>query len=297
VIAQHGLSPFLQAFHSGNFNLLGPLGSLTGLNPEASLIRKLFSVLAILGIFWVLRERDGFLPAWWLVILFFDPRSSLRSATLPIALLAGITLAQGLGWISRNLTGQKSGKTAEFVERQTPDFTNPWIKGTLAVLIIFCFFNDLVGIYLPGSLLSSLNENNREAMQWVKANTPVSSRFLVIDYPDSWATDRVGEWFPALTGRVSLLTAQGKEWLPGDALVKVSENLTEVSNCRFADVSCLEDWQKKKGTDFEYIYFTDDAQTGEAAEQYTSVQEAQMSTDLGYALVYSNGDVRIFRKK
>jgi hypothetical protein len=119
----------------------------------------------------------------------------------------------------------------------------------------------------------------------------------VIDYPSAWHSDIVGEWFPALTGRVSLLTAQGKEWLPGSAQGKTIQALSSVTACRMDGLICLENWAKKSQTSFDYVYFSSNAQLMDKPTQFTSVVEAQMAGDPNYQLLYSNADVRIYQKK
>jgi hypothetical protein len=57
---------------------------------------------------------------------------------------------------------------------------------------------------------------DEEAMYWVRDNTPVGSRFLVLTGTTSVSCDSVTEWFPALTDRQSLFTVQGTEWTKRD---------------------------------------------------------------------------------
>jgi hypothetical protein len=295
VIEQHGISPFLQALHNGGFNLGGSLVHFIIISPGQDLILSLFSICAFIGIFIGLRDRDWFLPIWWLVFILFDPRSSARSAAIPVALLVGITLELWLSWMSRYLSWRNRSTIAENI--YFPDFNNGWIKVILTAIIFFVMLNDLIGYYSSSSLLATLNKENREAMQWVKENTPTESRFLAIDYPSAWSSDMVDEWFPSLSERVSILTAQGKEWLPGGAQAKVGEALDAVIGCRENGLNCLETWAKESQTQYDYVYFTLNTQPFEKSVQYTSIVEVQMEGDPGYQLVYKNNDVRIYKKK
>ena len=53
------------------------------------------------------------------------------------------------------------------------------------------------------SFLVSLSSDERTAMAWVARETPTASRFLLV--PDTgWETAETIEWFPVLTGRVSV---------------------------------------------------------------------------------------------
>jgi hypothetical protein len=133
-------------------------------------------------------------------------------------------------------------------------------------------------------------------MSWVKTNTAADSRFLVIDYPSAWHADMVDEWFPALTERVSLLTAQGKEWLPNGVQGKTVQALSAVNDCRMDGLACLENWVNQSKTDYDYVYFSSNTQPMDKSSQYTSVVEAQMAIDPNYQLIFKNVDVRIYKK-
>ena len=209
-----------------------------------------------------------------------------------IAVLAAIALDQWMRWISVHFPARKT--TAE---RQMTETLNTGVKIILAALLIFTLVNNLLSYYLPDSPLISLNQENRLAMQWAQKNTEPDSRFLIIDFPSSWSTDLVSEWFPALALRKSLLTAQGEEWLPGNVHSQTIDALAELDACRLSGTLCLTQWSEKWGMQYEYVYFTSDAQAGQQPAQYTSVLEAQMFTDPGYKLAYQSEDVRIFQKK
>jgi hypothetical protein len=293
VIAQHGFSPFVQAFGIGKFNLLTTLATLFSLTPTQDLNETIFTLLGVAGAVILLCQRDWLLLVWWLVFVLFDPRSTQRSVTIPVALLAGVSLELGLSWLGKNLPQAKK-------EKNQPhpggiDFQKSSIKLILIICFVFAFFNELVGEYTSGSLLSSLNQENRQAMQWVKENTPEGSKFLVIDYPSGWHLDMVGEWFPTISERVSLLTAQGLEWLPDKAQAKTIDALTKVSNCRMEGITCLENWIKQEPVQLQYVYFAQNRQSIDTQLKFTSVVEAQISNSTDYQLVYSNSDVKIYQ--
>lgn len=295
VVSLHGILPFQQALHNSNFSILGTLARLLLVNPGQDLVQTLFSLIAFIGIFITVRERNWYLPMWWLVFTLIDPRSDLRSSSIPIALLSGICLDIWFSWVSQHLHwGKKASEKPRLAEI---DFSNNWIKLILAGSIFFFIFNDLVGYYSSGNLLVSVNAANRQAMTWVKENTPSDSQFLVIDFPSAWHSDMVAEWFPTLTGRVSILTAQGKEWLPGDAQGNAILELTTISECRMNGLSCLQSFVQTDNIKFDYVYFTENTQPIAESPQYTSVIELQITADPGYQLVFANSDVKIYQKK
>ena len=107
----------------------------------------------------------------------------------------------------------------------------------------------------------------------------------------------VGEWFPTLSQRTSILTAQGQEWLPENAQLKTITALGEVSACQLNGLDCLKDWMNKNRVQVNYVYFTLNMQIAANRLKYSSVIESQMASDLAYQLVYSNADVKIYLKK
>ena len=292
VIFQHGISPFIQAMKVGRVSFLTTLSNILVLQPSQNINDIVFTLLGLAGSLLLISQGDWMLFVWWAAFVILDPRSTERSVTLPITLIAGIMLEQIIVWMKGHLPDFKMKKNP------VQEVGNPLQKNSVKLLIIvaifFSFFTDLVVKYTSETLLNSLNFENRQAMDWVKANTSEDSDFLVIDYPSGWHVDMVGEWFPTLTERKSLLTGQGQEWLPMKAQAKTIKDLSEVSNCRMEGLSCLEDWLGKKDTPVDYFYFTSNSQSTVSFEKYTSVLEAQMASSPDYALSYSNKDVRIY---
>ena len=63
-----------------------------------------------------------------------------------------------------------------------------------------------------------------------------ASRFLVIT-GDRWGDDRSAEWFPALTGRVSVNTVQGYEWAGGSQFARRVAASQELRACAAEDTN------------------------------------------------------------
>lgn len=288
VIRAHGLSPFQAAFSTGGFTLTSPIAFLLSMGGVDKMSLAFISLLAILGIFLQARQKEWFLFLWLLVLVFLDPRSSQRIAAIPIALLAAVALWAFLKWIDKNKTA-----VDEAVSDQTVLLKRP-VAATLLTILIYALFLNLYLFYAGISYLQTVNLENRQAMAWVKENTPADSRFVVLDFPYGWFSDSVAEWFPALAERQSLLTVQAQEWLPGSAS-QVSTKLSAATNCRLEGLACFEKWQAKNHMDFDFIYFSSNTRSDYLAPQYSSVIEAQASASANYQLVYSNADVRIYQ--
>ncbi|MBO0880374.1 MAG: hypothetical protein J2P17_08490, partial [Mycobacterium sp.] len=107
----------------------------------------------------------------------------------------------------------------------------------------------------------------------------------------SWEEDRVGEWFPVLTGRQSVLTVQGSEWL--------ADQDFERKKCLFmgirdmaagTGVGDLESWAADRGVSFSDMYVSRVAQgpvdwsailgTAESSGNYTVIIDSPEVTVL-----------------
>lgn len=294
VIAQHGISPFINASKVGSFSLLTTVAYIFGLTPTQDLNEIIFTLAGLAGAAILISRRDWLLSVWWLTFVVLDPRSTQRSVTIPIALLAGVAIDEAFRWLNRNLPVFKKKPQAQSEQGQS--VVNSSLKFLLIFILIFVFFTDMVGKYTGHSFLVSVNPQNRQAMEWVKQHTPTESRFLVISNPTSWSVDIIGEWFPTLAERKSLLTAQGMEWLPDKAQAKTIKELGKISGCRMKGLNCLEEWITAGKVDVDYVYLTDNSQDISGTRyEYSSVVEAQMAESSNYLLVFSNEDVKIFQ--
>ncbi len=291
LLQDHGLQPFIAAFNTGGFSFSSPLAFLLLMGGMDKISLAMISLLAILGIFLLARQKEWFPAVWLLVLIFLDPRSIQRVAAMPMALLAAVALQACFHWLStKKPLVEDSRPDEEFVLLQRP------VSFIFLAFLVYALFLNLYTFFAGDSYLQTVNQANREAMNWVRDNTAEESRFVVLDFPFGWFSDRVAEWFPALTERSSLLTVQGQEWVTGTAS-QISAELTQATQCKMNGLQCLEDFFAEEQLDFDYLYFSTDTQKYYVAPQYSSVIEAQISNSDRYELVYSNEDVRIYHLK
>ena len=95
-------------------------------------------------------------------------------------------------------------------------------------------------------------------MAWVRENTDESDTFLVITGDTNWTTDRTSEWFPALTGRTSLGTFQGYEWLGKEQSDEQAERAVRLQQCAYRDPYCIEQWARSGDLTFSYVYLAEE---------------------------------------
>lgn len=292
VIHQHGLGPFLAAQQTGGSifsSSAGRIDAVLGLLHFSATSEALFpivGVLALIGMLVRLRDRKLFLPAWWLAIVILDVRAYPTFTTLPIALMAGIGITEVLLPSVLKVRGA-------FGPGQTATTARAWPLIIAGLLVAYSFgasFATKAGVSAESSDLKSISPATRQAMHWVKVATPANSKFFVVP-SGAWETAADMEWFPVLAGRVSVLTVQGSEWLPGESFqghVKAYENAW---NCGYQTSSCLTTWQWKTGVGFSHVFIS----RGPGG-QCCGTLVASLLQDPNYRLVYEGPGASIFAR-
>ena len=236
-LARFGPAPFAAAAHSGGSGWSESSGVAALLNAalhniSGEVILPFAHILGALGLAWCLWRRQWFLPVWTLVILLVEVRSGRNFIIAPIALSAGILLAQA--------------PRARVV-----------MMGLLTCWL--CFLSVAVQRELRG-----LTATDMAAIEWAKRNTPADAQFLVVPQ-QFWALDMRGEWFPALAQRAGVLTAQGAEWLPNDRFTTLRERHLAIYTRR-ASWPQIESWTKQNQVAFDWIWFSKQPQIQPGAQ-------------------------------
>lgn len=249
VVMQHGIAPFLASAETGG-TLLDGLMAVMRLEP----INQILAVVSVLGIVVCLGRSQLLLPVWLLAIFVLDSRSGATTATIPLALLAGIGVSEVIMPFFGNINEVSLGpSTASRVTRVASGIIQrlPQINLIPIALILLAWQLYVANSSGQAELLSSLTPEDREEMRWVRENTPPSSRFLVISGA-SWATDRWSEWFPVLADRTSVATVQGYEWLEGFAIRQT--NYAVLQSCASSGDACLDSWAISTTAPFTHLF-------------------------------------------
>lgn len=243
VLLRHGLSPFLGASQNGAHSWLSWLG-IFQFDFAGESFLALVSVTGLLGLMSCLVERKFFLPGWLVAIFVTTPRTSGEYGTIPLAIMAAIGLYRVVLPGLLGIVGWKQD-TLGALEKQTSRLVLYYGIGYLVVAMIY-------SLAIGSGLVKSLPVAEREAMDWARRNTPLDSKFLVLTAYES-SDDRTSEWFPVLTGRTSLATVQGYEWLPGQFSQRWNRYF-ELQGCGRSEVACLDEWSKKTQQPYTHLY-------------------------------------------
>ena len=253
VVHYHGMDPLLKGAATGQKTLavFHLLFFVFTEEPYATVI----AVLGLIGIAHQLLHREYLLPLWMAIPFFVEGRSAAGPAAIPLAMLAALGLVDVI-FAGLDVPGANSDSSPNdaplYAQSQWSDVISPAERNIFIYVLLYLIFS----AYQFGLGLSAatLYPPDREAMQWVRANTPASARFLVLTGTSSVSCDSVLEWFPALTGRQSIFTVQGTEWTKGKSFGDYVTSVYPAQECLSAgDASCLDAVVSRSAYDFLYV--------------------------------------------
>jgi hypothetical protein len=103
-------------------------------------------------------------------------------------------------------------------------------------------------------VLEGLTEDDRAALAWVAEELPAGGDFLVVPDTPIWEVSKLAEWFPALTGRTSVSTVQGSEWVGDDGFELARAVHPYAYRCGGQSTECLEELATTHDVAFSYVY-------------------------------------------
>jgi hypothetical protein len=294
ILLFHGIDPLISASKTGLYSVYSfahpLLFTITG-EPLATVI----GVFGLIGIGFQLAKRDYFLPAWLIMHFVIEKRNAANVAVIPISLLAAITIHEiilpALQRYNRNIDKVESSHL----------FSSGVAKG----FIVFIWLYLLTGMgYADMQLVGrTVSAGDRDAFQWIAENTPEKSSFLVLTGTIELFEDGVNEWFPALSGRSSITTIQGTEWVGTinfSQRVLTSQGL-EQCVYEYLPLACIVSTADATGVQFDYIYisrnpfitkYSDDSKQNPRGDKLIAELNTA-STD--YQLIYQTKDVTIYK--
>jgi hypothetical protein len=246
VIAQHGMTPLLNASQTGFHHLSLALIPFSFTEEP---FMTIIPVLGIVGAFGEFRLRRFFLPGWVILSFLVDPRSAAWVANITLGMLAAVALDQII------LPGLANLRLNPRLANENTRRQNWSAKLLLAYFLLYL----LAGSYLYMLNISTifLSKAHQTAMAWIKENTPPDSRFILLtpgsDYP---MRDPIQEWFPALTERISLTTMQGQEWTLGPNFAQTTTENRKLQACATQEIKCLENQYIFSSQKVDFIYIS-----------------------------------------
>ena len=259
VVERHGLEPYLGALDSGAARSMAPIGLLA-----------------------LPLSRRWFVPALLVASLYFGGRNVDFSLGISAALLLG-SLS---GWLLPRLRPQRS-----LGSMRTRVLRGLETTGAAAGVL----FLAAMAVSITNSTLNAVDAwsgrppGEAASFEWIRDNTPVDSRFLVIADTGQWGFDHTGEWLPVLAERHNLATVQGREWLRGaEGYPAARARYEDLRRCVTADVACLEAWRPVQDVDYTHVYITRD-------DCCLALRES-LAAAPGYALAYDGPGAQVYER-
>jgi hypothetical protein len=296
VIARHGMDPFLAVSAASGADSYGPLIGLFALfrfDFADEPFLRIFSVLGLLGLAFKVARREYLLAIWFSVLHLIEPRGGTLFMMIPLAMAAGYCLdaivLPSLG-ASRAKDGTFSG------EAESP--TAEWLPGLLQsngsrVALAFLTLYGCLSSFTVGSEIvqkSTLTTRDSRAFEWVRRNTPSEGRFALVTggLP---LRDAASEWFPALTGRRSIATVFGLEWVRQIDFAGQIETYRSLQACVAQAEACLDHWTLERGETIDYVYLR-----LESLAKRSALHES-LSRSGQYEQVYADGNLIIYSRR
>jgi hypothetical protein len=297
VLHWHGPRVFLAGGEGGGYDNFSWFPLRTFLVSDEPYL-PVIAALGLMGVFVCVAQRTLFLPTWILAIMLLNPRNPVTPAAVPLAMLAAIAVARlivprllELGRFASHPSTGAWGTSTSAVDRWRTRARKLAPFAAVGLMTVALSGYTALGArsFLKWSEIDVLSPAERSAMQWARANSPDTSRFLVLAFTRPWfGLDATAEWFPALAQRPSVGTVQGYEWLPGRQFIKRAKRDAVLQKCKTRDVSCFENWATQSGTTVTHIYLR--------AERCCEVLRASLRTSPRYVRIYSGPGADIFRR-
>jgi len=256
ILVRHGLQPFTAASETSQWALVNILLFFKIFDDGLGLT---LSGFAIIGWLLCIFRKIWFFPTWLVAIFLTTPRHGPTAAAMPLAILAAVGLAQFfrpfLGRTvssTRNWLTRWAGSSNLLQARSLPQRRLNLIifSGVAAVICLLILTRTVYAAHTP---LVALTGSERAAMSWIRDNTPTASKFVVLSRSTSWENDRAAEWFPVLSDRQSLTTAQGLEWLPGQVFHAKVEQIKQLKKRQAVGEAELARYLDSHFGSFQYV--------------------------------------------
>ncbi len=287
VLREHGLSPFLAA-GSTSWHDIGGILSIFKFELTNEIGLQTIGVLALVGLFLALAQKKFLLPVYLVVIFLSEPRSAPLYLSPVIAILAAMAIDEILTLLSNRVN------TKDLQDGEIPIFSGSIAKLAFGILLAQWVISAFTVTLLAANTLT-LNVADEHAFSWIRSHTPARSNFLLITGFEP-LTDPVSEWFPALTGRVSVATTQGHEWSLARDFYEVFNQARQVQGCIYAGMGCITSWLDDTGKTVDFIYIrrleSPSTVTMEALD--SALQDGLLASGQ-YELVYSTPEVSILQ--
>lgn len=296
IVLRYGFGPFLSASQTGGLSALSWLPLVIPTFAEEQFLTP-FTIFGLMGLASQLIRRKYLLAIFLIIPFMVDPRSGPSIAVIPLAMLAGIGLNDLVLPSIAAILPSAEGENELPLHFDWAELfaTHRSIQGILAYFL----FIALLGAYAYNQPLAKtiVPETSREALAWVRKNTPSDSSFIVMTGINDPFADPLQEWFPVFAGRRSVTTVQGREWELGRDFLSYYNSLSNLENCLNSDLACVNKWAEAQNISYDYLFLLKSPPASKTADFENFLPLAySLRNSPDYELVYEMKEVVIFAR-
>ncbi len=286
VAAQNGFSVFLSAFGTGS--LADHISGLAFLLIGVGFLEQVFLGLLgmIIGTARAIAAHQFLLPAWLILTFVMEPRFFPAFSSIPLTILTAVAIVDVIlpAIQKASVAATKEHVSISLDRRRGSRMSTAQLTAT--VIFFTMMFGQGIISALNITYISTISDDQRQALAWIAANTESDSSFAVlVGVP--WDFNNFAEWFPALSQRHSIDTYQGREWLPNFSGLLAQYN--ELEKCLPKTIECVENWAAWTKAPFTYVVL-------DSATFNDFTMRQSLINSPNYRLIYETQDISIFRR-
>jgi len=274
---RHGWGAFAAAGHRWEPGL--DVVRFLGFGFSALGVADLFLVFGVVGLAIAVGRRQFRLPI--LVICLAVGFGTSYFAALTWSLLAGV----GLAFIMDGIGPARTRSDRAFR------------LGMSAVALLITLIGTMGSAASERSPLQRVTSEQASALDWVAEHTHPNTRFIVATTVP-WGVDEISEWFPAVTGRQSVGTVQGSEWLGRSRFSMQAQRHAAIRECAGSTDMCLTEWADDVGLEDAWVFIPKGQVNGplSSVECCLALRET-IRSGARYAVVYDGVGATIARPR
>jgi multisubunit Na+/H+ antiporter MnhF subunit len=277
VAATSGIESLGQA--AGRFEPLVGIVRMLNLRFTAALFMDVILVAGVVGLVVSLARRELRMPVLLAATYLVGAGGGEFLAAVPWSLLAGVGVLAVIDISARALAGMPVRTSRRFGA----------LVGGVALLL--ALVGSLGSVADPSSKLHPLTAAHRQAMAWVERETERDA-VVIVPSDEVWGFDDIGEWLPAISGRHSIGTVQGSEWLGPDAFERQLATHEAIQGCAGSVASCY------RSIEPEAILFIPKGQLNGPLSRHDCCPALRQTLDgAGYEVIYDAAGATIARQR
>ena len=272
VISRHGFGPLLAAGGSRIADLPDAFYQFLDLRFTDEFLFAPIAILGAIGLIIAVLEGPRWIVVWLISLFALTSGDATTYAMVPWAVLVAIAVKRFIWPLA------------------VPRF-RPMLAAVALGLAIAGSAWTSFGVDSP---LHSVPTATRAAMGNAGAELTAASRVLVVS-GSRWGLDATAEWFPLLSGRLSVATVQGNEFAPAGQWNRAIAQAKALEECSEQGLGCLEAWSREYDVEFDAVFIPKGWVAGSREEECCGLLRHELQEDPNWTVVTDDAGATLFR--